>query len=103
MAFGRAKDAREFTKGPYTGAMVLLDIQVLLGIVLYIVLGAWDRDALVAYVHPLLGLVALGIGHAFVGRASKLQQVVDAHRTAGRGLMGALVFVLAGVVVATIA
>ena len=100
MAFGRAKDAREFTKGPYTGAMVALDIQVLLGLVLYGVDGYWDADALIAYVHPVLGLAALGVGHALVGRAAKHQQVVDAHRTAGRGLVIALVLVAIGIVVA---
>ena len=102
MAFGRAKDAREFTKGPYSGAMVLLDIQVLLGLVLYGMEGYWEADALIAYVHPVLALAALGAGHALVGRASKQQQVVDAHRTAGRGLLIALVLVLVGIVVATI-
>lgn len=102
LAFGRAKDAREFSKGPYTGVVVALDIQVLLGLVLYGIDGYWDASPLIAYVHPALALVALGLGHAMVGRASRHQQVVDGHRTAGRGLMLALVFVLAGIVVATI-
>lgn len=102
MAFGRAKDAREFTKGPYVGTMIALDIQVLLGLVLYGVLGAWEADALVAYVHPLLGLAALGVGHALIGKAKKHQQVVDAHRTAGRGLLIALVLVAAGIAVGTV-
>ena len=102
MAFGRAKDAREFTKGPYAGTMVALDIQVLLGLVLYGVDGYWEAAPLIAYVHPLLGLAALGVGHALVGRAAKQQQVVDAHRTAGRGLLIALVLVLIGIVVGTI-
>ena len=100
MAFGRAKDAREFTKGPYSGAMVALDIQVLLGLVLYGVDGHWESDALIAYIHPVLGLAALAVGHALVGRAAKHQQVVDAHRTAGRGLVIALVLVVIGIVVA---
>jgi hypothetical protein len=103
LAFGRAKDAREYAKGPYTGALVLLDIQVLLGLVLYGVERYWEADPLVAYVHPALALAALGVGHALVGRAGRQQQVVDAHRTAGRGLVAALVLAVAAVVVATIA
>ena len=102
MAFRRAKDSREFSKGPYAGAMVAIDIQVLLGLVLYGVGGYWEAAPMIAYVHPLLGLVALGVGHAMVGRAGKLQQVVEAHRTAGRGLVIALVLVVAGIVVGTI-
>jgi heme A synthase len=101
MAFSRAKDAREFSKGPYVGAMVLVDIQVLLGLVLYGVDGYWEADAMIAYVHPLLALGALGAGHALVGRARKQQMAVEAHRTAGRGLVIAFVLVLAAVVVAT--
>lgn len=102
LAFGRARDAREFARGPYTVAMVLLDVQVLLGLVLYGVEQYWEAGALVAYVHPLLALLALGAGHALVSRARKHQQVVEAHRTAGRGLLAALVLALAAVVVATI-
>jgi heme A synthase len=102
MAFSRAKDAREFSKGPYVGAMVLVDIQVLLGLVLYGVDGYWEADAMIAYVHPLLALGALGAGHALVGRARKQQMAVEAHRTAGRGLVIAFALVLAAVVVATV-
>lgn len=103
MAFGRAKDAREFSKGPYSAAMVALDIQVLLGLVLYGVESYWEADALIAYVHPVLALLALGVGHALVGRAGRHRQVVDAHRTAGRGLLIALVLVLAGIATSTFA
>ena len=102
LGFGRANDAREFAKGPYSGAMVLLDIQVLLGLVLYGMAQYWEADPLIAYVHPTLALVALAAGHAMVGRARKQQQVVDAHRTAARGLLTALVFVAAAIVVAVI-
>lgn len=99
MAFGRARDAREFRRGPYAGAMIALDVQVLLGLVLYGTQEYWEADALIAYVHPVLGLAALGIGHALVSRARKQQQVIDAHRTAGRGLVIALGLVVVGIVV----
>ena len=102
MAFSRAKDAREFSKGPYVGAMVLLDIQVLLGLVLYGVEAYWEADPMIAYVHPLLGLAALGAGHGLLGRARKQQMAVEAHRTAGRGLVIAFVLVMAAIGVATV-
>jgi heme A synthase len=101
VAFKRAKDAREFTNGPYSLAMVLLDIQVLLGLVLYALDGYWDARPEIAYLHPVLALLALGIGHALLGRAKKTQMAVDAHRTAGRGLVLALVFTLLAVGVAS--
>jgi hypothetical protein len=101
MAFKRAKDTREFARGPYAGAMVLLDIHVLLGLILYGIGGYWDARPEIAYLHPALALIALGVGHALLGRARKTQMAVDAHRTAGRGLVLALLFILAAIGVAS--
>jgi hypothetical protein len=104
VAFRRAKDAVEFNAGPFSGAMVMLDIVVAIGIVLYVVGGYWDAARVgvgLAYVHPALALLALGAGHALLGRARRQQMAVDAHRTAGRGLLIALVLVLAAIGVAS--
>lgn len=101
-AFGRAKDAREFSPGPYVLAVVLLDIQVLLGLALYGMGGYWDAAPAIAYVHPSLALLALVVGHLSLRRARGHRMAVDAHRTAGRGLVIALVLVAAAIVVATI-
>ncbi len=101
IAFRSAKDASEFKPGPYSLAMVLLDVHVTLGIVLYAVGGYWDARPEVAYLHPALALAALGIGHALLARARRTQLAVEAHRAAGRGLIGALVFVLLSIGVAS--
>jgi hypothetical protein len=101
MGFSRAKDAREFAPGPYAAAMVLLDIQVLLGLVLYVVGSYWEARPEIAYLHPVLALLALGIGHALLGRARKQRMAVEAHRTAARGLLLALLFVFAAIGVAS--
>ncbi len=103
IAFGRARDAREFVAAPFSVAMVLLDIQVLLGLVLYGAGGYWEAAPLLAYVHPALALVALGAGHASLGRARKEQMAVTAHRAAGVGLLLAFVLVLAAIGVSTAA
>jgi hypothetical protein len=97
VAFGRAKNGQEFTSGLYRGVYGLLALHVLLGIVLYAVLGSWDTVALVAYVHPVLGVVALGAGQALLGRARRMQMAADAHRAAGRALVVTLVLVLAAI------
>ena len=102
MAFGRAKDAREFMPGPFVGAMVLLDIQVLLGLVIYALGAAWESRAEIAFVHPVLAILALAVGHAALKRARAERMAVDAHRTAGRGLIGALVLVLLSIAVASV-
>jgi hypothetical protein len=97
VAFGRAKNGQEFTSGLYRGVFGLLSLHVLLGIVLYVVLGSWDTVPLVAYVHPALGVVALGAGQALLGRARRLQMAADAHRAAGRALIVTLVLVLGAI------
>lgn len=103
-AFGRAKDAREFTPGPYVFAVVLLDVQVLLGLVLYGAGGYWGDEfgPEQAYVHPTLALLGLIVAHAFLRRARGHQMAVDAHRTAGRGLVTALVLVAAAIVIVSV-
>jgi hypothetical protein len=101
LAFRRAKDASEFRPGPYSLAMVLLDVHVTLGIVLYAIDGYWDARPEIAYLHPALALIALGAGHALLARAKRTQMAVEAHRTAGRGLVLALVFILLSIGVAS--
>lgn len=104
MAFSRARDSREFVRRPYALTMVALDIQVTLGILLYLVGGYWDVAVSrpeVAYLHPVLSVLALAVGHASIGRAAKLQMAYDAHRSAGRGLLMALLLVFASIGVAS--
>ncbi len=104
VAFGRARDAREFIATPYSVAMILLDVQVLLGIILYGVGGYWNLDRTtseIAYVHPVLGLLALGIGHAALRRARNEQMAVDAHRKVGRGLVAALIVIVLSIGIAS--
>jgi hypothetical protein len=98
LGFGRAKDAREFTPGPYVIGAVLLDIQVLAGLVLYGMGGYWEHpSALVRYLHPALALLALVAAHVGVKRARGQQMAVDAHRGAARALVLALLLVVAAI------
>ena len=101
MAFSRAKDAREFTPGLYVVAMVLVDVQVLLGIIIYLISAAWEAPLAIAVLHPVLGLLALAVGHVAVRRSRSEQMVVAAHRKAGRGLVVVFVLLVANVVIAT--
>lgn len=102
-AFGRAKNAQEFTSGLYRAAFGLLTLQVVFGILLYGLDGYWNAAPMLAYVHPILGVAALGAGQAMLGRARKTQMAADAHRLAGRGLVVALVLILAAIGVASAA
>lgn len=101
LAFSKAKEAAEFRPTPYALAMVLLDVHVTLGIVLYAVGQYWNARPEIAYVHPVLALAALGVGHALLSRAKGTQMAVDAHRMAGRGLLLALLLILVSIGVAS--
>ncbi|MEX0952980.1 MAG: hypothetical protein WDZ26_04035 [Nitriliruptoraceae bacterium] len=101
MTFSRARDSREFLPGPIVGALVALDIQVLLGIVLYGMGGAWDARPEIAYLHPLIAIIALGVGHASLKRAKGHQMAVEANRTAARGLVIALLLVFVAIGIAS--
>lgn len=101
IASRNAKDASEFRPGLYVGAMVLIDVVVTLGIILYVLREAWYYRPEIAYLHPALAIAALAVGHVFVGRAKRTQLAVEAHGAARRGLLLALLGVLAAIGVAS--
>lgn len=103
VAFGRARASRELETGFPVAAMVLVDLQVALGIVIYAVDSWWEAGWMMAWAHPLLMLAALGVGHAAIGRARKTRMVDDAWRTVGRGLLATVVLLVAGIGVASAA
>lgn len=103
VAFSRARDSREFSTGPFSLAAVLIDIQVLLGIAVYGGTQAWESGPLMAYVHPVLALLALVVAHVGLRRARGEQMVAAAHRTVGKALVASLVLLLAAVGTATAA
>jgi hypothetical protein len=82
------------TARPFTFSLVLLDIQVLIGLLVWIAGSGWESNVFLAWIHPIGMLVALGIGHALVGRAVK-SGVPGAYRKAALGVLAALVIVTA--------
>lgn len=101
-AFGRGRAGMPFDASRTALALAVVDVQVMLGIVLYVAEGWWEGDALIGYVHPGLMLLALLIGHALLGRARRVRMAADAYRFAGRGLVIALVLIVAGIGVASV-
>lgn len=97
MAFGRGRASREFDTSLPVLAMVLVDVQVLLGAVIYVGSSFWNAGWMLAYLHPLLALGALGAGHAAISRAREERMVDDAWRTVGQGLAVTAVLVIAAV------
>jgi heme A synthase len=78
--------------------MVVLDIHVTLGIVLYLTGGWYGADFLTAVAHPVLAIAALGAGHVGLGRARRERNP----RHAAKGLAAALVLVTAAIGVVSV-
>lgn len=92
--------------GPWTGAdrtlglltTSTIDIQVVLGLLLYGATQAWKgQTAFIAYIHPLVMIVALVIIHIANSRAKRLDSPVARHRTFTVGLIVALVLITAAI------
>jgi heme A synthase len=79
--------------------MILLDIHVTIGIVLYVAGGWWDAPLLKSVAHPLLALAALGVGHAALARARRQG---GSARGVAKGLAGALLLVAAAIAVVSV-
>jgi hypothetical protein len=75
---------------------VAVDVQVLIGAVLWLLNQGWARDSFLAFIHPVLMLGAVALAH--VGRARS-------ERTSGERSQGrvALVFFLASVIIMVVA
>lgn len=83
--------------------MILLDVHVTVGIVLYVVGSWWTQgDApLIAYLHPAIAIAALGVGHASLARARRAANAAAADRGLAIGLTLVLVLVTAAIGVAS--
>ena len=93
--FTRASGGASWTSKagrPFTWSLMLIDIQVLIGVIVWISRKGWELGAFRAWIHPVGMLVALGVGHALVGRAGKAEGA-GAYRLAAFGLLAALVIV----------
>jgi hypothetical protein len=77
-------------------ALVALDIQVLLGIVVWIAGRGWELGAFRAWIHPVGMLLALGVGHVFLGRARNAEGS-EAFRLATLGILLTLAVVAAAI------
>jgi uncharacterized membrane protein len=83
----------------YRLTAVAVDIQVALGIALWLAASGWELGFMQGWLHPIIGLAALGVLHAFVGRARKSHPEV-AQRTFRTGIIIALVLVVGAIGIA---
>lgn len=86
----------------YRVTAVTVDIQVALGLVIWLADSGWSLNFMQGWLHPIFGLAAVGVLHAFVGRARKGHPEV-ANRTVRTGLIIAIVLVVAAIGIAEMA
>jgi heme A synthase len=80
----------------YRVTTVLVDIQVALGVGVWIASSGWSGEFVQAWVHPVAGLAALGVLHAFIGRARKADRET-ANTIVRNGLIIVLILVVAAI------
>jgi hypothetical protein len=103
VASQRAKNGREYESGLFALTGLVVTVQFVLVIAVYGAGTWWDSDQpLVAYVHPVLMLAAVGMTHAGVARAGREQMALDAYLTVRRFFIIAAVLLVAGIGAASV-
>jgi heme A synthase len=74
----------------------VVGLQVLLGIIVWIVNSGWSLGFMQGWVHPILGIAAVAVLNIFIGRARKGDPEI-ANRTVRTGLIVAVVLVVAAI------
>lgn len=97
----RTKEMTSTAETTYRVTAIVIDIQVALGIAVWIASSAWSQEFLQAWVHPIAGLAALGVLHAFIGRARKADRDI-ANTIVRNGLIIALALVVAAIGIAEV-
>ena len=100
VAFGASRRPGEAFADPiFSGVAIVVDIQVTIGIILWIFNDGWSQSVFMAYIHPIAMLAALGVAHAAIGRGRKAAKRDHAggNRIVAIGLVVALVLVIGAV------
>jgi hypothetical protein len=79
----------EFDRKAYGAAVAVIDLQVLLGVVLYIWNQGWGEGLFIAVIHPLGMLAAAAVAHFGVARGAR-EDDVRAHQIVGVSFLIAL-------------
>lgn len=92
----QAPRGKAFDRAPFAAAGVVVDLQVALGIAIYLIDGAWRSGAFFAVIHPVLMLAALALVHIGIGRA-RSREGGDAYRSVGAAFLFAFILIALGI------
>ncbi|HEU4321429.1 MAG TPA: hypothetical protein VFS66_15270 [Acidimicrobiia bacterium] len=102
IGFSFQKEMTSTSEKVYRISAVAIDIQVALGIVLWLFDSGWSLGFVQGWVHPIFGLAAVGAVHAVVTMARRLDPV-EANKRVRWGFIAVLVLVVAAIGVAEMA
>lgn len=100
VAFAASRRPGEAFADPvFSGIAIVVDLQVTLGIVLWLFNSGWDQGFFIAVIHPIAMLLALGVTHMAIVRGRRTAKTNHAagNRIVAMGMVIALVLVLAAV------
>jgi hypothetical protein len=92
----RSESWSETSIKPFVYSAILFDVQVTLGIIVYLFGSAWSDNTFIAFIHPALMLVALAVWHITIGRARK-NAASSSYRILLIGAVISLVLVAVGI------
>lgn len=90
----------DWTSGDRTLALLAttaIDIQVLIGLLVYGMRQHWQSGPFLAYVHPTVMIIALIVAHIFSARAKRATTPVAKHRTLAIGLLVTMFLITAAI------
>lgn len=102
LAFTFQKEMTRTSETVYRVSAVAIDIQVALGIVLWFMNSGWSLGFMQGWLHPIIGLAAVGAIHAVVSKGRDLEPA-EANRRIRFGLIVVVVLVVAAIGVAEMA
>jgi hypothetical protein len=78
-------------------ATTTIDIQVVLGLLVYGIRQHWQSGPFLAYVHPAVMIIALVVVHIFSARAKRATTPIAKHRTLAIGLLVTIFLITAAI------
>jgi hypothetical protein len=96
---GARRPGEAFARPVFSGVAIVVDLQVTLGVILWIFNEGWNQNFFIAVIHPVFMLVALGVMHMAIARGRRVAETDHAggNRIVGIGMVIALVLVVAAV------
>jgi hypothetical protein len=102
LGFSFQKTMTSTSEKVYRISAVVIDIQVALGIVLWLFDSGWSLGFLQGWLHPIAGLAAVGVVHAIVSKSRGLDPA-EANTRVRYGFLVVLVLVVAAIAIAELA